>query len=192
MSNKKRKEIFRAIVGSHNYNLNDESSDKDYKVFVSPTFDDLYFGDMYHNSVITETVDYDYHDIRKLPELFWKANVNFLEVLFSEQIEISDDNKADTKAILRAIFTWARNDLAKMNLPYLYKSCIGMHITKKKQIDKGTSGTQYLVEQFGYDTKQAMHSVRILDFLKRFADSEFNDFKSAIYIKITILCDKNY
>lgn len=34
----------KAIVGSHNYNLNTDTSDKDYKYFVLPTFDELYCG----------------------------------------------------------------------------------------------------------------------------------------------------
>ena len=74
-----------------------------------------------------------------------------------------------------------KNDIARMNLPYLYDACVGMHITKKKQIDKGTAGTQNLVDKFGYDTKQALHSLRILDFLRQFAETEFTDFKKAIW-----------
>ena len=31
------KVVFTALVGSGNYGLNDETSDKDYKVFVLPT-----------------------------------------------------------------------------------------------------------------------------------------------------------
>lgn len=175
-----RKELFRALVGSHNYNLNTPESDKDYKIFVAPTFDDLYFNKQFSNSIIGETADYDIHDIRKVSHLWWKANVNFLEVLFSEDIVINkDDTWLETQRLLSKIFRM-KNDIAKMNLPYLYDACIGMHITKKKQIDNGTAGTQNLVDKFGYDTKQAMHSIRILDFLHRFAQTDFNDFKYAI------------
>lgn len=74
------KEIFRALVGSHNYNLNTETSDYDYKVFVAPTFDDLYFNKQYSKSIIGEEQDLDIHDVRKVSNLWWKANVNFLEV----------------------------------------------------------------------------------------------------------------
>ena len=38
-----RNVAFKALVGSHNYNLNTSDSDKDYKLFVIPTLDDLYF-----------------------------------------------------------------------------------------------------------------------------------------------------
>lgn len=176
-----RKELFRALVGSHNYNLNTSESDKDYKIFVAPIFDDLYFNKQFSNSIIGETEDYDIHDIRKVSHLWWKANVNFVEVLFSEDIVINKgDTWLETQKLLSEIFRM-KNDIAKMNLPYLYDACIGMHITKKKQIDKGTAGTQHLVDKFGYDTKQAMHSIRILDFLRRFAENEFTDFKKAIW-----------
>ena len=39
----------------------------------------------------------------------------------------------------------------------------------------------FLVEKYGYDTKQAVHAWRILDFLRAFADNEFTDFKAAIW-----------
>jgi len=35
--------MLQILVGSHNYNLNNENSDKDYKIFVCPTFEDLYY-----------------------------------------------------------------------------------------------------------------------------------------------------
>jgi len=175
-----RKEIFRALVGSHNYNLNTETSDKDYKIFIAPTFDDLYFNNQFSKSYIGQTEDFDCHDIRKTSSLWWKSNVNFLEVLFTQESYINENLKADTKNNLNEILK-NKKEIAKMNLPYLYDACIGMHITKKKQIDKGTEGTQYLVDKYGYDTKQALHSWRILDFLRRFADTGFNNFKKAIW-----------
>lgn len=41
-------------------------------------------------------------------------------------------------------------------------------------------GTQYLVDKFGYDTKQALHAYRILNFIVRFAQTDFQDFKWAM------------
>lgn len=174
-----RTEIFRALVGSHNYNLNDKTSDKDYKVFVAPTFDDLYHNKQFSKSYIGETVDLDVHDIRKVSSLWWKANVNFLEVLYSNEIIINPVLPITITSPLNEIFKY-KKDIVKMNLPYLYNACIGMHLTKKKQIDKGTQSTQQLVDKYGYDTKQSLHALRILEFLKRFAKSDFEDFKYAI------------
>jgi predicted nucleotidyltransferase len=175
-----RKELFRVLTGSHNYNMNTPESDKDYKIFVLPTFDDLYHGKEFSTSHVGESFDYDVHDIRKVSHLWWKANINFVEVLFTEELHINPSLKSKTLDAISVIFKH-RSAIARMNLPYLYDACIGMHITKKHQIDKGTAGTQYLVDKFGYDTKQAMHSLRVLDFLARFADGKFNDFKKAIW-----------
>lgn len=176
-----KKEVFKALVGSHNYNLNTETSDKDYKVFVLPTFDDLFFGRQFSKAV-TGDVDIEYHDIRKLSNLLWKSNINFLEVLFSEELEININLTKDSRDKIKEIIK-LRDQIARMNLPYLYNACVGMYISKKKQVDKGTENTQKLIVKHGYDTKQAMTTIRILDFLKRFAEIDFSDFKKAIWYK---------
>ena len=171
---------FKSLVGSHNYNLNTPESDKDYKVFVLPTFDDLYFNNSFSKSYIGETEDFDTHDIRKCSSLWYKANVNFLEVLFSKRFLVNAELDDKSKLLIYQIYDM-RNDIAKMNLKYLYDACIGMHYNKMKYLEKGTEGTKHLVEKYGYDTKQAVHAWRILDFLRAFADNEFTDFKAAIW-----------
>lgn len=174
-----RKELFRALVGSHNYNLNTESSDKDYKVFVMPTFEDLYKGNTYSKSIIGEKEDLDIHDIRKLINLFFKSNINFIEVLYSTDIKISDSLPKRVREIIEEIFSM-KKEIVKMNLPYLYNACGGMHLNKMKNLIKGTEGTQHLVEKYGYDTKQALHAFRSLDFIRRFAVMDFEDFEYAM------------
>lgn len=77
----KNKLFMSALVGSHNYNLNTEHSDLDYKYFVFPTFDDLYYKKEIAKSKTSDYLDYEVHDIRKLSQLWWKANINFIEVL---------------------------------------------------------------------------------------------------------------
>lgn len=170
----KREVVFEALVGSHNYNLATEGSDKDYKVFTFPTFEDLYHGKMESSSVIGKDVDRDYHDIRKIVDLFWKANLNFIEVLYAKEY-IVYGNYYEIKDLFNMKY-----DLVRMNLPYLYNSCRGMYYNKLKYLEKGTEGTQHLVDMYGYDTKQALHADRILDFAMKFADNEFKDFSSAI------------
>lgn len=168
-----RKVVFKALVGSHNYNLNDETSDKDWKYFVLPTFDDLYSGTKFSTSKVGTEEDYDVHDIRKLTELFWKANVNFLEVLYSkERVFPGYDHWILPMLAMK-------QDIVTMNLPYLYSACKGMFHEKMKRIQSPTSGTQELMDKHGYDTKQALHAFRILDFIVRF--HEFNwDFAKAM------------
>lgn len=171
-----REVILKALVGSHNYNLNGFDSDKDYKVFVLPLFDDLYDGKMYSKQTIGENEDLDFHDIRKLPNLFYKSNINFLEVLFSNEIIIHKGILGDS---MRKVINM-KDEIAKINLPYLYNACVGMHHNKMSSLLKGTEGTKHLVEMHGFDTKQALHSYRIIDFLVRYESNNFTDFKRAI------------
>lgn len=172
--NEDRTVVLEALVGSHNYNLNDELSDKDYKYFVLPTFDDLYSGKMFSTSHVGDEIDYTVHDVRKLEELFFKANLNFLEVLYSDDVSC---------AVLIQNFITIRDDIATMNLPYLFNACKGMYFEKRKLLTKGTEGTKNLVDKYGYDTKQAMHACRILDFCMRFADGDFKHFKNSMTYK---------
>ncbi len=174
-----RDPIYWCLVGSHNYNLNTEESDKDYKVFVAPTFKDLYDGDQYTRSYVGSDLDYTVHDIRKLPRLLWKANINFIEVLFSEESSFSELEGVIGQIIAGILIR--NNGLARMNLPYLYDACIGMYYTKYNQLMKGTEGTKHLVAQYGYDTKQALHCYRVLDFLERYYIRDFQDFKGAVW-----------
>ena len=83
-----RVSVLKALVGSHNYSLNTPESDKDYKLFVLPTFDDLYSREDYTVNINSKEEDIVVYDIRKLSSLFFKANVNYIEVLYSKELEI--------------------------------------------------------------------------------------------------------
>jgi len=175
-----REPVYWCLVGSHNYNLNTEDSDTDYKVFVAPTFKDLYDGSQYSKSHTGVDLDYSVHDIRKLPRLLWKSNLNFIEALFSEELKICHIGSENTVEMIMGNILNRRDSLARMNLPYLWNACIGMYFNKFKLLEKGTEGTQCLVERYGYDTKQAQHCYRCLDFLERYCARDFMHFKSAI------------
>lgn len=153
--------VLKALVGSHNYNLNTPSSDMDWKYFVMPTFDDLYLGKRFSSSSQSDKEDYDCHDIRQLPDLIWKANINFVEVLFSR----------NTKAHPRLHWLFYNADrLAQMNIPRMVSATLGMYFQKMSSLNKGTASTSALVDRFGYDTKQAHHALRCLVMLARLAD----------------------
>lgn len=173
-----RQELFRALVGSTNYNLNRKESDKDYKVFVAPSFEDLYNNKYFNDCIITETMDLDIHDIRKLPKLLSKSNISFLELLFSD--EVIFDCSPEVKGLINQIFEM-KDKIATMNLPNLFNSCIGMYHSRVKNLEKATEGTKHLVEKYGYNTKEALHIIRTLRVIIKFANQGFKDFKSAIY-----------
>lgn len=167
--------LMKAIVGSHNYNLNTDTSDKDYKYFVLPTFDELYYGKFFSHAKESEAEDYTVHDIRKLSHLFWKANVNFLEVLYGSPIfwkEATD---------LMDFLIKNRQDLCTMNLPYLYDACIGMAINYSHRFLKVTPSSETSIEKYGYAIKCMYQAVRILTFLIRMKESHFDFYESIWY-----------
>lgn len=166
--------ILKALVGSHNYGLANEESDLDYKVFVTPTFEELYSGTRYAKSIITTTEDNDIHDVRKLTDLLFKANINFLEVLVSNDLYIPTGN-TEMHSIIKL-----KKEIFKMNLPHLYNACKGMYFNKMKEIGKGTEGTQHLVDKYGYDTKQATHAMRVIKTAIKFESTNFEDFDNSI------------
>ena len=156
--------VLKALVGSHNYNLNTPESDKDYKLFVLPTFDDLYSQKDYASNITSDVEDVATYDIRKLSSLFYKANVNYLEVLYSKELEIllSEDHPSynDIKSIINH-----REPICKMNMPYLFHACKGMYFNKRKMMMN--NGKDH-VESLGYAPKHAMGAYRIMDFLERY------------------------
>lgn len=153
----------KALVGSHNYNLNTPESDRDYKYFVWPTFDDLYYNKEYHKEVVTEEEDYTIHDIRKLPSLLWKANLNFIEILYSRELT------GNTQ--LLSYIKQHKEELGTMNLPRLYAAAMGMSYEKEKLMTKDSPARHEAIEKFGFDPKSAHHALRVVDFLIRYKKS---------------------
>ena len=113
-----------------------------------------YYGKHYSAARVSTNINYDVHDIRKLALLLWKANINFIEVLFSEESRILAFNERMEHIL------GERERLARMNLPYLWNACQGMYFNKFRQLEKGTEETQHLVERYGYSTKEALHCYR--------------------------------
>lgn len=165
MIHQKNNIAFKVIVGSHNYHLQTKSSDEDYKVFYYPTFDDLYYGNKNSKSMMTKEQDIEFHDIRKLTLMLWKSNVNFLEVLFSQKIVLKDE--------LYEVLKTKREEIARMNLPYLYNACIGMYEKKRKEFIRDKQSKKVY--------KHAMTMWRILDFLQRYEKNHFLNFQKSIW-----------
>jgi len=173
---KDRKISFEVVVGSHNYLLNHAKSDMDKKAFFYPSFTDLYNGDKKSPVSKSKTLDVEFHDLRKLPNMLYKANVNFLEVLFSVRVFQGDD-------LYQALYA-KREDIARMNLPYLFEACFtGMF---ERKVGEFLRDTAYInvnesdKEREEKVNKHLMVATRILDFLNRYAKNGFTSFESAI------------
>lgn len=176
LNNKGREEImledrdvaFKCLVGSHNYNLVTDKSDKDYKVFLYPSFDDMFENSEIKDTHTSDKLDLQWCDIRKLPLMLYKSNVSFLETLFSQEFTHNDS--------LYSVLRKHNEEIARMNLPYLYESCMGMFNKNvklfEKEVKKGRPERAY---------KHASSAMRIADFIFRYKESGYRKFGYSIW-----------
>lgn len=180
---------FEALYGSHNYKLNREDSDVDMMYYYNPSFKDLYVGRMAESNIEDRSSDRKHHDIRKLPLLFYKANVNFLEILYSCQV-VKHDGLYDLLATVR-------EDIASMNIPYLFDGCMGMFNRNYQNFQRDA---HYVDREDIFDPrthakklgKHASGAYRILDFAERYANQGFKDFGKALAYDANVPQDKAF
>lgn len=157
---------FIALVGSHNYNLADEKSDYDFKLFIYPTFLDLYNGAKKNGyDVKIHDCDLKTTDIRKFKDCLVKSSINFVETLYSDDIfipttESEELDKANKEMINFLIHN--REALAAMNIKYLIKVCRG---TIQARRNGFTNNGNY---------KAAAEAFKTAVILKRYLDNRMN------------------
>lgn len=170
-----REIVFQSIAGSVNRNLNDENSDLDYKVFVLPTFEDLYESKVYKNFTTSDEKDVEIHDVRKLEKLLYNSNLSYLELFFSQQIDTFGHKEIDELLLIK-------EDLPKINLKSLYNSCLGMYNGQFKDLKNANSELQKsIIDRYGYNTKKAMMAMHFLKFITSYYETDFSDFKKSIW-----------
>lgn len=172
--------LFKSTIGAENYNLKKDNEKPYYKVFVNPSFDDLYTNKMVSDGnslTLSEKETYSFDDIRVLVKSLVKPNIYFIEALYSDNITLNE--KLDTKS-KDLIYKLLENKdiLSRINLSYLYNSCIGIFKSRYTKALKNSNNSTC-----GYNTEEAFECWRILDFLRAYADSNFNDFKGALWYK---------
>lgn len=89
------KEFATVLYGSQNYGLDIESSDRDYKVLLCPSFQDYYYGHHVEKRDLPSVYDsmhYSPIDITRFHALLMHGNPNCMEMLFSTEWRIYNDN----------------------------------------------------------------------------------------------------
>lgn len=176
-----KNEVFKILVGSHNYNLQNENSDKDWKLFVIPTLRQLVNHEPIHSSIISSKVDIETKSLLDLPDLLFKSNPSYLELLFSQEVSITNISAKGSFKLYEELIK-LNEDIVKISLPRLFHSMKGMMNEKHKNMYKGTSSTKHLVEKLGYCPKNLHHFIRISHLLERYADTDFKDYaRSLVY-----------
>lgn len=149
--------VLQVAAGSHAYGTNDENSDTDLRgVMIPPEeyFTGLQRFDQCESDPDHPDADVCYYDIRKFFTLAMKGNPNVLEIFRSWRHRVRP-------AGVEILDLWPH-----MLSKQIVKSHIGMatgHLKKMSHPGRkcGTKGKK-LIELYGYNTKDAMHIIRVL------------------------------
>lgn len=91
------------LYGSQNYSLDTPESDRDYKIIVTPNFDELYLKKDLNGAAASlvrcDPEHYSCMDVRTFANNLAKGNPNAIEMLFSTEI---DDEFSDFRHLLEA------------------------------------------------------------------------------------------
>lgn len=144
----------RFLIGSQNFGLDMPDSDRDYFEFVYPELKDLCSSipkskEVEENSSLTKRID-----IKSIPSLFFKLNLDTLQLLYSK--EVNDGGE------LEDYFKRYEQELSTINLPRLYKSVMGSAMNRFKR----------------ETSKDLAHNIFGFKLLITFAENGFKDMRS--------------
>lgn len=115
----------RFLLGSQNFGLDLDESDRDYFEIYYPEVHNLCEEIKKIKEVSEGTGIIKRIDIRKLPDLFHKSNLDILQLLFSK--EVIDGGE------LEEYFRINERDISRMNISRLYKSIMGSNMSRLKR-----------------------------------------------------------
>ena len=157
------------LQGSQNYGLEidceEYHSDVDTKCIVIPSFDDFCSnkGRISTTYVRANNEHIDLKDVETLFELFRKANVNILEILFSKYYIVEPDYK-DWFEKLRSY----GERICSANKCQTFRTMSGLSMEKYKALEHPYPSIIDKIEKYGYDGKQLHHILRIANFINRY------------------------
>ena len=152
------------LYGSQNYELDTPMSDIDSKIIILPSIDDI----VLRRKAVSTSVEVaggltDIKDIRVMFEMYKKANINFLETLFTNYYILNPEYATNFVPMWNR-----REDIAKFNLSSMRKAVFGMAKEKENALFKEYPSQLEQIKRFGYSGKQLHHILRLKEFSKDF------------------------
>lgn len=157
------------LQGSQNYGLDVYSeeymSDIDTKAIVLPSFDDFILGKepVSHTIVLENEEHIDVKDIRVMFNMFKKANISYIELLYTDYFIINEKYKDIVKNLMSIRQTI-------IDYPRLCKACYGMTLEKRKALCHPYPTIKWKIDKWGFDGKQLSHLMRLYYFLNDLRD----------------------
>ena len=157
------------IQGSQNYGLDYEGSDIDTKLIIAPTSKEICLNKkpVSTTHVRANNEHTDWKDVRLYIETFYKQNLNFLEILFTDYYIINPLYEKEWNRLFAA-----REEIARMN-PYRgVKSMKGIALEKYYAMEHEYPSKVDVLTKWGYDPKQLHHLLRVEEYLGRYMAGE--------------------
>lgn len=157
--------------GSQNYNMDNENSDIDTKLFITPTLKEISLS--WKPASYTYTRDnkelIDVKDIRKFINLACKQNPSFLEILFTKYYIINPLYKNEWDEIIRM-----NEEIAHINPSRAIKSIFGTLTEKRNAVinPKPHPSREEIFKEFDYDPKDLVHEIRLKMLLTKYINNE--------------------
>ena len=148
------------LQGSQNYKLDvytdDYMSDIDSKTIVLPTFNDFILSkDPVSKTIILENEEHiDVKDIRIMFTMFKKANISYLELLFTDYKIINPKYQSIIDELMKI-----KDDI--IDYPRLLKACYGMTLEKRKALCHPYPTIKDKIDKWGFAPKQLHHIIRL-------------------------------
>ena len=162
------------LQGSQNYNMDDADSDVDTKCLIVPSVDEIVLAKQpvsVTHCIVDGKLVYteeekmgaehcDAKDIRLYWKTLLKANINFVEILFTEHYIINSMYEDFWNEILSM-----REAIARVNPLAAIKAMMGMVSEKYFALTHRYPSRVEWLDKFGYDPKQLHHLIRIYRFM---------------------------
>lgn len=148
------------LQGSQNYKLDvytdDYMSDIDSKVIILPTFNDFILNkEPVSTTIILDNNEHiDVKDIRIMFTMFKKANISYLELLFTDFKIINPKYQHIVDKLMEI-----RDDI--IDYPRFCKACYGMTLEKRKALCHPYPTIKEKIDKWGFDPKQLHHIIRL-------------------------------
>ena len=85
-------------------------------------------------------------------------------------------------SVLLKLFEY-RETIVRSNLERLYTAMMNEYFQQKSFIYRSTSRNETFISEYGYDVRSAFQAQKLLFILERYANSNFSNFKNAIWFE---------
>lgn len=154
-----KREILRAVTGSHAYGLNSPTSDVDEKAIIIEPIDEVAgLGEPWGGKVYSQAghEDFEVYGLRKFLRLALKGNPTVTELLFVKERSMKNQIGLQLQEMYPLIVSRQAG-----------RAYLGYMEAQRKRLtgERGNAGhgnpRQELIDKFGFDTKFAMHMLRL-------------------------------